>query len=169
MSLSYFFTCFLLCLSFPLVWLFFPSCVSCCWHSLLFLVSFYRASSYQFSSLSFLYKRIWTFMGQIMLTRSKGSWAQFVFVYQSHSAEELYSTKELYSAADLYSVIDCFPLHFFLWTFLALRSSWWVLLFIGLSSSWYGFKNGHQHSYCRLFFLLQNRLNIIFGPLFRIL
>ena len=86
-------------------------------------------------------------MGQIMLTRSKGSWAQFVFVYHSHSAEELYSTKELYSAADLRFAVDHFPLHFFLWTFLALRSSWWVLLFIGLSSSWYGFKNGHQQRF----------------------
>jgi len=55
-----------------------------------------------------------------MLTGSKGSWAQLVFVCRSHSA------KELYSAADLYFAADPFPLHFFLWTFLALRSSWWV-------------------------------------------
>ena len=90
-----------------------------------------------------------------MLTRSKGSWAQFVFVYRSHSTEELYSAKELYSAADLYFAADCFPLHFFLWTFLALWSSWWVLLFIGLSSSWYGFKNGHQQlHYIHIFFML---------------
>ena len=56
----------------------------------------------------FLYKRIWAFVGQIMLTRSKRSWAQFVFVRRSHSAKELYST------AELYSVADPFPLHFFL-------------------------------------------------------
>ena len=31
---------------FPLVWLFFPSCYSYCWHFLLFLISFHRASSY---------------------------------------------------------------------------------------------------------------------------
>ena len=41
-----FFMCFLLCLSFPLVWLFFPSRNSYYWHFLLFLVSFHRASSY---------------------------------------------------------------------------------------------------------------------------
>ena len=54
-SLSYFFMRFLLCLSFLLVWLFFPSCVSCYWQFLLFLVSFHRASSYQFSHLSFFF------------------------------------------------------------------------------------------------------------------
>ena len=57
-------------------------------------------------------------MGQIMLTGSKGSWAQFVFVCQSHFAEELYS------AVDLYSAADPFPSHFFLWTSLALWFSW---------------------------------------------
>ena len=66
----------------------------------------------------FLYERIWAFVGQIMLTRSKRSWAQFVFVCQSHSAKELYSTADLYSAA------NPFPLHFFLWTSLPLWSSW---------------------------------------------
>ena len=72
---------------------------------------------------------IWALVGQIMLIGSKGFWAQFDFVYQSHSAKELYSAADLYSATDLYSTadlrfaIDCFPLHFFLWTFLALRSS----------------------------------------------
>ena len=45
-SLSYFFTRFLLCLSFPLTWLFFPSRVSCCWHFLLLLVSFHRGFAY---------------------------------------------------------------------------------------------------------------------------
>ena len=55
-----------------------------------------------------LYKRIWAFVGQIMLTGSKDSWAQFVFVCRNHSA------KELYSATDLYSTADPFPLHFFL-------------------------------------------------------
>ena len=79
-----------------------------------------------------LYKRIWAFVGQIMLTGSKGSWAQFVFICRIHSTEELYSTTDLYSVADLYSAVDlhfavdCFPLHFFLWTLLALRSSWWI-------------------------------------------
>ena len=38
--------CIFLCLSIPLIWLFFPSRNSCCWHFLLFLVSFHCASSY---------------------------------------------------------------------------------------------------------------------------
>ena len=63
-------------------------------------------------------QRIWALVGQIMLIGSKGSWAQFVFVCRSHPA------KELYFAADLYSTADPFPLHFFLWTSLALWSSW---------------------------------------------
>ena len=71
-----------------------------------------------------LYQRTWAFVGQIMLIGSKGSWAQFVFVCQSHSAKELYSAADLYSATDLYSVAGPFPLHFFLWNFLALWSSW---------------------------------------------
>ena len=72
------------------------------------------------------------FAGQIMLTGSKGSWAQFIFICRSHSARELYSTVKLYSAIDLYSAadlcfaVDYFYLHFFLWKFLALWSSWWV-------------------------------------------
>ena len=53
-----------------------------------------------------------------MLTGSRGSWAQFVFICRSHSA------KELYSAVDLYSTTDPFPLHLFLWTSLPLWSSW---------------------------------------------
>ena len=79
-----------------------------------------------------------------MLTGSKGSWAQFIFICRSHSTRELYSAadlysaEKLYSAADLYSVadlysaaylrfvVDYFHLHLFLWTFLALWSSWWV-------------------------------------------
>ena len=76
--------------------------------------------------------------GQIILTGSKGSWVQFIFICRSHSTRELYSVVKLYfaiklySAADLYSatdlcfVVDYFYLHFFLWKFLALRSSWWV-------------------------------------------
>ena len=56
MFLSYFFTCFLLCLSFPSVWLFFPSRDSCCWHVLLFLVSFHHAFSYSFHTYPFLQK-----------------------------------------------------------------------------------------------------------------
>ena len=47
-------------------------------------------------------------------------------ICQSHSIEELYSAADLYSVADLRFAVDCFPLHFFLWTFLALRSSLWV-------------------------------------------
>ena len=54
-SLSYFFMSFL-CLSFSLIWLFFLSRNSYCWHFLLFLISFHRASSYQFSRLSFYTK-----------------------------------------------------------------------------------------------------------------
>ena len=67
-----------------------------------------------------------------MLTGSKGSWAQFALICWSNSAEELYfvadlnSTADLYSVADLHFATDCFLLHFFLWTFLAFRSSWWV-------------------------------------------
>ena len=61
-----------------------------------------------------------------MLTGSKGSWAQFVFVCRSHSAKELYYAADLYSTADLRFAIDCFPLNFFLWTSLALWSSWWA-------------------------------------------
>ena len=38
---------------------------------------------------------------------------------------KLYSAADLYFAADLRFAIDCFP-YFFLWTFLILRSSWWV-------------------------------------------
>ena len=60
------------------------------------------------------------FAGQIMLTGSKESWAQFFFICRSHSTRELYSTTNLYSAANR------FPLHFFLWTFLTLWSSWWA-------------------------------------------
>ena len=67
-----------------------------------------------------LYKRIQAFVGQIMLIGSKGFWAQFALIYQSHSAEELYSV------ADLYSTTNRFPLHFFPWTSRALRSSWWA-------------------------------------------
>ena len=52
--------------------------------------------------------------------------AQFALIYQSHFAKELYFVANLYFAADLYSTADRFPFHFFLWTFLALRSSWWV-------------------------------------------
>ena len=48
-----------------------------------------------------LYKRIWAFVCQIMLTGSKGPQAQFALICQSHSAEELYSATNLYSAANL--------------------------------------------------------------------
>ena len=54
----------------------------------------------------FLYKRIWAFVGQIMLTGLKGSWAQFVLICQNHSAEELYFVTDLYSMADLYSAAN---------------------------------------------------------------
>ena len=77
-------------------------------------------------TLIFLYKRIWAFVGQIILTGSKGSWAQFVFICRNHSTGELYSMAKLYSTIDLYSIADRFPLHFFLWTSLALWSSWWA-------------------------------------------
>ena len=69
---------------------------------------------------------IWVFVGQIMLTGSKGSWAQFVFICRSYSARELYSKAKLYFAVDLYYIADRFLLHFFLWTSLALWSSWWA-------------------------------------------
>ena len=32
-------------------------------------------------TLTLLYKRIWAFVGQIMFTRSKGSWTQFALIY----------------------------------------------------------------------------------------
>ena len=73
MFLSYFFMCFLFCLSFPLVWLFFPSRESCC-SLFLFIVLFHIV----FTPI-LLYKRIWAFVGQIMLTGSKGSWAQCLY------------------------------------------------------------------------------------------
>ena len=79
-----------------------------------------------------LYKRIWAFVGQIMLTSSKGSQVQFILICQSHSTEELYFTVDLYSTTDMYSAadlrfaVDCSPQHFFLWIFLALQSSWWI-------------------------------------------
>ena len=97
-----------------------------------------------------LYKRIWAFVGQIMLTGSKGSWAQFVFVCRSHSTRELYYAADLYSAVDLHFAIDCFPLHFFLWTSLVLWSSWWAFgPYFSLGFPPYGplgmdSKNGHQ-------------------------
>ena len=43
-----------------------------------------------------------------MLTGSKGSWAQFVFVYRSHSARELYYAIDLYSAVDLRFAINLY-------------------------------------------------------------
>ena len=55
-----------------------------------------------------LHKRIWAFVGHIMLTGSKGSWAQFVFVCRSHSARELYYAADLYSAVDLHFAIDLY-------------------------------------------------------------
>ena len=55
-----------------------------------------------------LHKRIWAFVGQIMLTGSKGSWAQFVFVCRSHSARKLYYAADLYSAVDLHFAIDLY-------------------------------------------------------------
>ena len=118
--LSYFFMRFLLHLSFSfgLAFLSFTwfllltlSAVPCFFSSCFFILVF---------TLFLLHKRIWAFVGQIMLTGSKGSWAQFVFVCQSHSARELYYAADLYSAADLCFAVDCFHLHLFLWTFLAL-------------------------------------------------
>ena len=44
-------------------------------------------------------------MGKIMLTGSKGSQAQFVFVCRSHSTRELYYAVDLYFAADLHFAI----------------------------------------------------------------
>ena len=97
-----------------------------------------------------LYKRLWVFVGKIMLTGSKGSWAQFSLICRGHSAKELYFATDLKSTADLRFAVDCFPLHFFLWTFLALRSSWWVFgPCFSLGFPPYGLlgkdlKNGHQ-------------------------
>ena len=104
-------------------------------------------------TLIFLYKRIWAFVGQIILTGSKGSWAQFVFICRNHSTGELYSMAKLYSTIDLYSIADRFPLHFFLWTSLALWSSWWAFRpYFSLGFPPYGplgmdSKNGHQHNW----------------------
>ena len=80
---------FLLCLSFPLVWLFFPSRNSCC--SLFLFIVLLHISFHTY----LLYKRIWAFVGQIMLVGSKGSWAQFALICQSHSTEKLYSAANL--------------------------------------------------------------------------
>ena len=102
------------------------SCVSCCvCHFLRFGFSFLHvilaADTFCYSLFLFivpfhfsfhaylLYKRVWAFVGQIMLTRSKGSWAQFFFIRRSYSAEELYSTANLYSIVDLRFAVDCFP------------------------------------------------------------
>ena len=85
-----------------------------------------------------------------MLTGSKGSWAQFSLICRGHSAKELYFATDLKSTADLRFAVDRFPLHFFLWTFLALRSSWWVFgPCFSLGFPPYGLlgkdlKNGHQ-------------------------
>ena len=87
-----------------------------CFFSLCFFISVFTPI--------LLYKRIWALVGQIMLTGSKGSWTQFVFVCRSHPTKALYSAADLYSAANLYSAADPFPLHFFLWISLALWSSW---------------------------------------------
>ena len=78
----------------------------------------------------FLYKRIWAFMGQIILTRSRGFWAQFVFICRCHSAEELYFAADLYSTADLRQIyilsldLSCFSLFFLV--------GLWALIFIEL-------------------------------------
>ena len=55
LALSYFFMCFLLYLSFLLVWFFFSSRNSCCWHFVLFLVSFYHDSAIDLYSTADLY------------------------------------------------------------------------------------------------------------------
>ena len=100
----------------------------------------------------FLYKRIWAFMGQIILTGLKGSWAQFVFICWNHSAGKFYFAAKLYFAADLYFIVNNFPFHFFLWTSLALWSSWRAFRpCFSLGFPPYGLlgmysKNGHQHS-----------------------
>ena len=104
--LSYFFACFLLRLSFsfglaflPFTWfllLMLPAIP--CFFSLCFFISVFTPI--------LLHKIIWAVVDQIMLTGSKGSWAQFVFVCQSHSAKELYYAVDLYSVADLRFVID---------------------------------------------------------------
>ena len=84
----------------------------------------------------FLYKRIWAFGGQIMLTGSKRSWAQFVFIYRRHSARELYSAAKLYFVANRFPCIYFFRLlllfgllggplgHAFHWAFLYM--GFWV-------------------------------------------
>ena len=77
----------------------------------------------------------------------------------------------MYSAANLRFAVDCFHLHLFLWTFLALRSSWWVFgPCFSLGFPPYGplgmdSKNGHQHCFernliCLLFFLVSFNLFI---------
>ena len=52
-----------------------PDVDTFCYSLFLFIVPFH------FSFHAYLlYKRVWAFVGQIMLTRSKGSWAQFFFI-----------------------------------------------------------------------------------------
>ena len=142
--LSYFFTRFLLHLSFSFglaflsfTWFLLLTLPAIpCFFSLCFFISVFTPI--------LLYKSTLAFVGQIILIGSKGSWAQFVFVYRSHSA------KELYSAADLYSATNPFPLHFFLWTSLALWSSWqafgpcFSLGFPPYGTLGMDSKNGHQ-------------------------
>ena len=119
------------------------SCVSCCvCHFLWFEFSFLNtipaintSCYFLFLFIVFLHISFHTYYfiqkdlglcGPIMLTRSKGFWAQFALICWSHSTEQLYSMVDLYSAADLHFVADRFPLHFFLWTFLVFWSSWWA-------------------------------------------
>ena len=106
--MSYFFMRFLLRLSFHAFLLAFLSFSLAFLSFMQFLLLTLPAVPCFFSSCFFiliftpslLYKRIWAFVSQIMLTGSKGSWAQFALICQSHFAEESYSVVDLYFATD---------------------------------------------------------------------
>lgn len=106
-TLSYFFTCFhavvtlyptTYVISFGLVFLSFMQFLLL----ILFAIPCFFPSCFFIFCLTpiLLYKRIWSFVGQIIFIESKGSWTQFALTCQSHSTKDLYST------------INHFPLHY---------------------------------------------------------
>ena len=138
--------CFLLRLSFPLVWLFFPSHDSCCWHFLLFLVVLHIS----FHTYPFIQKNLglcglnnvnWIkrVLGPICLNLPKPfCWrivfcSKFVFCYRFVICyRSAFCCKSLSLA--LLSLDLSYSLIFLM--------GFWALLFIGVSSSWafgYGF------------------------------
>ena len=135
---------FLLCLSFPLVWIFFPSRNSYCWHFFLFLVSFHHVFHISFHTYSFIQKDfglcgpnnvnwIKRVMGPICLDLSKLFCWRAVFCDRFVSCcRFVFSCRfafycRLLSHTFLYLDIFCSSIFFV---------GFWVLLLIGLSSTW---------------------------------